>query len=168
MLQKQNDSMTNLDFFKTCLANEKEATLKMLMCLPSERLDYQPHPKNRTAREIVSHLLGHMVDMKMILNSSVCNETHNFQFDDSLDAGNKMEILWIELTQLINKIDIAIWEGEKVGLLIGSKPYLTLPRNSMMWFFFFDIIHHRGQLSSYVRAMGGKNPTVYGFSADTK
>jgi uncharacterized damage-inducible protein DinB len=37
----------------------------------------------------------------------------------------------------------------------------------MMWFFFFDIIHHRGQLSSYIRPMGGKNPAVYGYSADT-
>ena len=168
MIQKQNLKMTNLDFFKTCLANEKEATLKMLMCLPSGRLDYQPHPKNRTAREIVSHLLAHMVDMKMILNSSVCDETLDFSFDDSLDAGNKMEILWIELTQLVNQIDQSNWEDEKVSLLIASKPYLTLPRNSMMWFFFFDMIHHRGQLSSYVRAMGGKNPTVFGFSADTK
>ena len=160
--------MTNLDFFKTCLANEKDATLKMLMCLPSERLDYTPHEKNRTAREIVSHLLAHMVDMKMILNSSICDETLDFSFSDSLDAANKMEILWIELSHAINELNINNWEDEKVSLLIESKPYMTLPRNSMMWFFFFDIIHHRGQLSSYVRAMGGKNPAVYGFSADTK
>lgn len=159
--------MTNLDFFKTCLANEKDATLKMLMCLPSDRLDYQPHPKNRTAREIVSHLLAHMVDMKMIIKSSVCDETLDFEFKDSLDAANKMEILWIELSNIINTIGNKQWEEEQVGLLIESKPYLTLPRNSMMWFFFFDIIHHRGQLSAYVRPMGGKNPVVYGFSAET-
>jgi uncharacterized damage-inducible protein DinB len=28
-------------------------------------------------------------------------------------------------------------------------------------------IHHRGQLSSYLRAMGGKVPSIYGPSADT-
>ena len=159
--------MTNLDFFKTCLANEKDATLKMLMCLPSDRLDYQPHSKNRTAREIVSHLLAHMADMKTILKNSVCDETLDYEFIDSLDAANKMEILWIELSNLVNTININQWEEEQVGLLIELKPFLTLPRNSMMWFFFFDIIHHRGQLSAYVRPMGGKNPAVYGFSADT-
>jgi uncharacterized damage-inducible protein DinB len=37
----------------------------------------------------------------------------------------------------------------------------------MMWFFFFDIIHHRGQLSTYVRPMGGAVPSIYGPSADT-
>jgi uncharacterized damage-inducible protein DinB len=159
--------MTNLDFFKTCLANEKDATLKMLMCLPSERLDYQPHPKNKTAREIVSHLLSHMVDMKMILQSSVCDQTLDLKFNDILDGANKMEILWIELTQMVNSIDVNNWENEKVSLLIESKQYMTLPRSSMVWFFFFDLIHHRGQLSTFVRAMGGKNPTIYGFTADT-
>ena len=29
-------------------------------------------------------------------------------------------------------------------------------------------IHHRGQLSAYLRAMGGKVPSIYGPSADTK
>jgi uncharacterized damage-inducible protein DinB len=160
--------MTNLDFFKTCLANEKDATLKMLMCLPSARLDYQPHPENRTAREIVSHLLSHMVDMKMILQSSICDQTQDFKFRDSLEAANLLEILWIELTLMVNELDIFNWEKETVSLLFESNPYMTLPRNSMIWYFFFNLIHHRGQLSSYVRPMGGKNPTVYGFSADSK
>ena len=29
-------------------------------------------------------------------------------------------------------------------------------------------VHHRGQLSSYLRAMGGKVPGIYGPSADTQ
>ena len=59
------------------------------------------------------------------------------------------------------------WEKEQVELFIHGKSFITIPRMNMMWFFFFDIIHHRGQLSSYVRPMGGKNPAVYGYSADT-
>jgi len=30
----------------------------------------------------------------------------------------------------------------------------------------FDIVHHRGQLSTYIRPMGGKVPSIYGPSAD--
>ena len=33
---------------------------------------------------------------------------------------------------------------------------------------FFDAIHHRGQLSAYLRPMGGKVPSIYGPSADTR
>jgi len=35
-----------------------------------------------------------------------------------------------------------------------------------LWGFLFDCIHHRGQLSTYLRPMGGKVPSIYGPSAD--
>jgi uncharacterized damage-inducible protein DinB len=34
------------------------------------------------------------------------------------------------------------------------------------WGFLLDIIHHRGQLSTYLRPMGAKVPQIYGPSAD--
>jgi uncharacterized damage-inducible protein DinB len=40
------------------------------------------------------------------------------------------------------------------------------PLGDMMWSFLFDAIHHRGQLSSDLRPMGGKVPSIYGPSAD--
>ena len=39
---------------------------------------------------------------------------------------------------------------------------------NMAWGFLFDAIHHRGQLTTYLRAMGAKVPSIYGPSADTK
>jgi uncharacterized damage-inducible protein DinB len=35
-----------------------------------------------------------------------------------------------------------------------------------LWSFLFDAIHHRGQLSTYLRPMGSKVPAIYGPSAD--
>ena len=37
----------------------------------------------------------------------------------------------------------------------------------LMWLAFFDAVHHRGRLSTYIRPMGGKVPSIYGPSADT-
>jgi uncharacterized damage-inducible protein DinB len=34
------------------------------------------------------------------------------------------------------------------------------------WGFFFDAIHHRGQLSTYLRPMGSTVPSIYGPSGD--
>ena len=36
----------------------------------------------------------------------------------------------------------------------------------MLWAVLFDAIHHRGQLSLYIRLTGGKVPAIYGPSAD--
>ena len=38
--------------------------------------------------------------------------------------------------------------------------------DDLFWGFLFDMIHHRGQLSTYIRPMGGKVPSIYGPSAD--
>ena len=40
------------------------------------------------------------------------------------------------------------------------------PLGEMMWGLLFDAIHHRGQLSTYIRPMGGKVPSIYGPSGD--
>ena len=40
------------------------------------------------------------------------------------------------------------------------------PIGQFLWFILFDSIHHRGQLSTYLRPMGGKVPAIYGPSAD--
>ena len=41
-----------------------------------------------------------------------------------------------------------------------------MPISGFLWMFFFDAIHHRGQLSTYIRPMGGKVPSIYGPSGD--
>jgi len=37
----------------------------------------------------------------------------------------------------------------------------------LLWLALFDAVHHRGQLSTYIRPMGGKVPSIYGPSADS-
>lgn len=36
----------------------------------------------------------------------------------------------------------------------------------LLWIALFDFVHHRGQLSTYIRPMGGRVPSIYGPSAD--
>jgi uncharacterized damage-inducible protein DinB len=42
------------------------------------------------------------------------------------------------------------------------------PIGQFLWFIFVDAIHHRGQLSAYLRPMGGNVPAIYGPSADSR
>ena len=50
----------------------------------------------------------------------------------------------------------------------NGKLMKTSPLGETVWDFFHDAIHHRGQLTTYIRPMGGKVPGVYGPSADTR
>jgi hypothetical protein len=159
--------MSNLSFFKACLNNEFNGTFQLFNQMPNDNLHYSPHSTNRSARDIMEHILAHLVDLKVIIESSNCDETLSYDFKDSIDAGNCLEKLWKEVAASLEKINDDAWDTEVVALTISGNPFVSLPRFQMMWFFFFDIIHHRGQLSAYIRPMGGKNPAIYGYSADT-
>ena len=56
----------------------------------------------------------------------------------------------------------------RVGQLrVGDRIALELPAGDIVWLFHFDEIHHRGQLSTYLRPMGAKVPSIYGASGDS-
>ena len=43
---------------------------------------------------------------------------------------------------------------------------MEAPCQQLAWMMLLDSVHHRGQLSTYLRPMGGKVPSIYGLSAD--
>jgi uncharacterized damage-inducible protein DinB len=59
----------------------------------------------------------------------------------------------------------AAWD-RPASFLVDGKPVWQAPTGDMLFGFLFDAIHHRGQISSYLRPMGAKVPSIYGPSAD--
>jgi uncharacterized damage-inducible protein DinB len=57
------------------------------------------------------------------------------------------------------------WESN-AKFMVDGKVVWEAPLGDMLFGFLFDAIHHRGQLSSYLRPMGAKVPAIYGPSAD--
>ena len=55
---------------------------------------------------------------------------------------------------------------ETVTFLTGPKQMGPVPVGELLWLMLMDSIHHRGQLSVYIRMAGGKVPSIYGPSAD--
>jgi uncharacterized damage-inducible protein DinB len=69
------------------------------------------------------------------------------------------------VTERMERLDEASWE-KKGRFLMGEAPAWEATTSEFAWGFLFDAIHHRGQLSTYLRPMGGKVPSIYGPSAD--
>jgi uncharacterized damage-inducible protein DinB len=61
-------------------------------------------------------------------------------------------------------------EGSRLVVFAKGTPRLAWESTveDMAWGFLLALIHHRGQLTAYLRPMGGKVPGVYGPSADDK
>ena len=72
-----------------------------------------------------------------------------------------------ELTDLVSKMDETSWT-RVAQFYFNGKVVSEQPVGQFLWFILFDAIHHRGQLSAYLRPMGGTVPSIYGPSADSK
>jgi hypothetical protein len=51
--------------------------------------------------------------------------------------------------------------------MVGEHVAFEAPLGATAWVLLLDMIHHRSQLSSYIRPMGGKHPGIYGPSGDS-
>jgi uncharacterized damage-inducible protein DinB len=58
--------------------------------------------------------------------------------------------------------------GEKLVAVLDMFGAIKAPGLNVLALVVKHSVHHRGQLSSYLRAMGGKVPGIYGPSADTQ
>jgi uncharacterized damage-inducible protein DinB len=71
-------------------------------------------------------------------------------------------------TELLEKVAALDDESQErnAQFLYQGQVIMEKPMMEFLWDFMFDAIHHRGQLSAYLRPMGGKVPSIYGPSAD--
>lgn len=157
--------MTNREFCISRRKAEYPAFVRVLKALPQGRLDYRPDPKARNAAELAWVLAAEEAALASIL------DTGKVEWKDQTPPSTVDEIVTVferessAVTQRLEKLTEADWQ--KTGqFIVGGMPAWEAPISKMVWEFLFDAVHHRGQLSTYLRPMGGKVPSIYGPSAD--
>ncbi len=156
--------MTEQNFFFQKWDREAPKFDSVMDALPTKRLEYRPHPKSRSAAEMVTHLAR---EQEMLVRMF---DTGRIDYKDSTaEDFRQMRSLWKkstdELRDRLKKLDDSGWK-RPVQFYMGGKMINDTTADEMLWGFLLDMIHHRGQLSTYIRPMGGKVPAIYGPSAD--
>lgn len=158
--------MTNREFFIERWEQEHPAFLRVLQALPPSRLDYRPHPRSRSAAELV-WLLAYEEQ-----TGSELIDTGEINWNETPPPPSLEEMIGVyekahsELAPRLARLDDRRWEEDKVQLVVAGQVALEETLAAMFWGVLFDAVHHRGQLSVYLRPMGGKVPSIYGPSAD--
>jgi uncharacterized damage-inducible protein DinB len=159
-------SVTNLELFRHQCSSEFPRFVSVLESTPADRLDYRPHPRSRSAHELVAHLIGHELDLAELLETGVINHRMQVPFASLPEALTIYRTAHGAVQERLRGFDPSTWESES-QFVVGGTPIMTAPRRDLAWMLLFDAIHHRGQLSTYLRPMGGTVPSIYGPSADT-
>ena len=157
--------MTNLEF---CIARRKAempAFVRVLKAVPQGRLDYRPDPKSRTAAELAWLLAEEEAALIDLL------ETGTIEWKGTKPPARVDEIVAAfernaaGVDERLGRLKDAGWEKKGRFVMAGAPPWEDTV-GMFFWGFLFDAVHHRGQLSTYLRPMGSKVPSIYGPSAD--
>ena len=159
--------MNTREHFIRQFKSERPKFLSVIRAIPPGKLDYKPHERNSTAGTIAWFLVLELRALVDLLKSGE-NRWTQPPTPQSVDAiAAEYEKAAQEMQFALGSIDDAGWEREG-RMLVGEKVIMARPVGEILWDFFFDAIHHRGQLTAYLRPMGGKVPSVYGPSADSQ
>jgi uncharacterized damage-inducible protein DinB len=151
--------MNEQALFTSFWTNESRTTRTVLSRIP-EGSTYRPDPRSRTAQEIAWQIV---CEERMIVEAL---ENGTAEWASPPMPATMKEVLEAYERQSAGMTDrwtalpAARWEGTVE--FFGRQR----PASPMAWSFLFDLVHHRGQITTYLRPMGSTVPQIYGPSAD--
>ena len=156
--------MDHKTFFLKFWTKEAPATRSVLSRIP-EGAQYRPDPKSRTAREIAWLIVREQIVLAEGLEKGV------MEWQEVPVPATMKEILDIydrqhpDLSRRLQAVETSRWE-RPVPFMFEGQQIMNETGYDNAWGFLLDIIHHRGQISTYLRPMGSTVPQIYGPSAD--
>ena len=156
------------EFLTGVLERECATTANVLAAVPDSGRDYKPDPKSRTAWELATHLaladvwfLQSVLDGAFVWNEeAVQKATAQFKSVDDVVAFYKKECP-------PRLAALRALPADKLTQTVDFFGVMQQPNAAYLSFATNHSTHHRGQLASYLRAMGSKVPAIYGDSADS-
>ncbi|NLH10983.1 MAG: damage-inducible protein DinB [Holophagae bacterium] len=152
--------------------HELAVTRRVVERIPDEKLDWKPHEKSWTLRQLATHLVGIPGWMPMIIEKDRADLAAGDANAISSPAESRAELVRrfgeyaaaarTALAGADNATLLAPW-----SLRNGATTFFTMPRAGVLrGFIFSHMIHHRAQLAVYLRLLDVPVPSIYGPSAD--
>lgn len=136
-------------------------TARVLASVPDDKTEYAPHERCSAAGVLARHILG--ADawfLQSVVNGALLDKPAPPEGKDSASLAAEYEA---RIKDLLGKVrDLP---GEHLAKDFVFYKW-TMPCISVLQLMQKHSIHHRGQLSVYLRPMGAKVPAIYGGSAD--
>src|SRR4051812_46564571 len=164
--------MTNKEFLVESWKRDSSVTAKAFRSLPTdmEKLNMKHHPMFRSPWEMVNHIGPHgrevcqaiMEGKADLVNEGVFDLKSSTIYKSLEDAAKDVEASATKLAELAEKCDDNTWMTKNVDVYWNGNKIFSSTLMQFAWTMYHDNIHHRGQLSSYYRNLGEKQPSLMG------
>lgn len=161
--------MNTKEFFLKTLKEERKKFRDVIEALPDDKFGHKVHERAREASSLAGQLAVQWTGISNVITKG--NPMDGDWYKGGQSKAEMLEAFDKSFDQLLVDVENAKdedWENGNSVLDMGKGGKWEDKKYNMAWGFFFDAIHHRGQLSTYLRAMGAKVPSIYGPSADTQ
>ncbi len=154
--------------FLDAVEEESKRTLRVLRAYPDDQSGYKPHERSRSAREVawpmalgLERLILKALTTGLDFSPSSMPPSPPERISEITAA---VEESFGKIAARLRDIDDSRLEGT-VKFFVAPKTMGDIPMTDFLWSILFDHVHHRGQLSVYLRIVG-KVPSIYGPSGD--
>ena len=161
--------MSLIEMMTAELEQEAATTRRLLERVPQESLDWKPHEKSMTLGQLAAHV-ANLHDTWLV--STLTGDEFDLADSRPLRAGSVAEILEAFDRSMARALEVlrtesderlfAPWRLKRGGQVIFEMPRWAVMRSMVS----NHIIHHRGQLSVYLRLRNVPLPPMYGPTAD--
>jgi predicted enzyme related to lactoylglutathione lyase/uncharacterized damage-inducible protein DinB len=153
-------------FFPESYEREHATTLKVLRAFPVDQASFRPHERSNAALQLAwTFVLEERMMLLAINRESVVGSGFPAppdSWEKVLDAFEEQHSRLLARLRAVGESEY----GGTVTFFTGPHQMGDIPVYAFLWAMLCDQIHHRGQLSVYLRMAGGKVPSIYGPSAD--
>jgi len=149
--------------FAGMLEREMGCTRRVLAAMPDDKLEFKLGDKGRTAHEIMWHIAA---GEEWFAESILRGDFDAPESQEPAPATTAALVAWYDarLPALLEKVKGLA--GERLAAPVSFFAMPPMPMVMYLEFWKVHTIHHRGQLSSYLRAVNARVPDIYGGSAD--
>jgi uncharacterized damage-inducible protein DinB len=144
------------------IMRELEITKKVLGAIPDANSTYKPDPNARTAWELAWHLANSDVQFLTAIADQ------EFKREQPVDKPQTVTALvaWYDKNMKEQAAGVAALSAEQLLKPVNFMNVFNYPAMVYLGFLNNHSIHHRGELTTYLRPMGSKVPSIYGGSYD--
>jgi uncharacterized damage-inducible protein DinB len=150
---------------------EMATTRRVLERVPDDRLAWKPHPKSFSMGDLASHIVNTIKWTDVTMNQTEFDLATVTPGEMNQVANSRAELLaWFDANVAAARQTLAKSDADYFvpwTLKNGDTVFFTMPRYTCVRSFCLNhVVHHRAQISVYLRLNNIPVPAMYGPSAD--
>ena len=163
--------MTIVESILKEIEQEAAITRSLLEIVPEDKLTWRPHAKAKSLGELAMHVAGLQGGVASLGQNDVAERPENLGADPQAESRDQILKTFAESQEQAKAIVASTneealfteWKLVSEGKTLAAMPRIAFWRSILL----NHNYHHRGQLSTYLRQLDVKLPSIYGPSADT-